>query len=61
MGAWEFVRDALEPVAGVLLLIALGWAASERGRVHQHLALLRRGSGSESASRAEGFSAMTGR
>jgi hypothetical protein len=61
MGAWEFVGDTLEPVVGVLLLIALAWAASERARVHHHLALLRRGSGTEPASRAAGFSAVTGR
>ena len=38
MGAWGFVVDAFGPVALGLLLMALGWAAFERGRIHHQLA-----------------------
>ena len=58
MGAWEFVVDVARPLAAGLLLIALGWAASERGRIHHDLARQRRVSGIESASRADRFSAL---
>jgi len=58
MGAWELVVDALRPLVVGLLLIALGWAASERGRIHHHLAQVRRVSGLESAGRANRFGAL---
>ncbi len=58
MGAWEFVVDVFRPVAVGLLLVALGWAASERGRIHHDLVRLRRVSGIESASRSDRFSAL---
>ena len=35
MGAWDLFVGLLGPVMVGLLLIVLGWAASERGRVHQ--------------------------
>jgi hypothetical protein len=38
MGTWALVVDVIGPVAVGLLLIALGWAALERGRVHHFLA-----------------------
>ena len=38
MGAWGFVVDVVGSVAVGLLLIALGWAALERGRIHHQLA-----------------------
>ena len=41
MGTWALVVDVVGPVAVGLLLIALGWAALERGRVH-HLLVRRR-------------------
>jgi hypothetical protein len=37
MGAWDSLVGIFEPVALGILLIALGWAARERGRVHHHL------------------------
>ena len=58
MGAWELVVDVIRPVAVGLLLIALGWAASERGRAHQQLPQLRRLAGLESADHADRFSAL---
>ena len=45
MGAWGGVVDAFQSVAVGLLLIALGWAAHERGRIHRDLPQLRRVSG----------------
>ena len=45
MGAWGVVVDAFQSVAVGLLLIALGWAAHERGRIHRDLPQLRRSSG----------------
>ena len=56
MRAWDCLVGILEPVAVVLLLIALGWAASERGRVHDHLAQLRRVSGVNATGGADRFS-----
>jgi hypothetical protein len=37
MGAWDSLEGISEPVALTLLLIALGWAARARGRVHRYL------------------------
>jgi hypothetical protein len=45
MGAWGVVVDAFQSAAVGLLLIALGWAAHERGRIHRDLPQLRRISG----------------
>jgi hypothetical protein len=56
MGAWNFLAGISEPVAMGLLLIALGWAASERGRVHHHLRQLRGGSRVDATARAKRFS-----
>ena len=44
MGAWDVFVGLLGPVMVGLLLIVLGWAASERGRVHHYLAHRRRAS-----------------
>lgn len=35
MSAWGLLGDVLAAVAGGLLLIVLGWAAVERGKVHR--------------------------
>jgi hypothetical protein len=56
MGAWEVLAGMLEPVAVGLLLIVLGWAASERARIHRQLAQLRRVSGGSATGRADPFS-----
>ena len=37
MGAWGVVVDVLGSVAVGLLLMVLGWAAIERGRIHRQL------------------------
>lgn len=55
MGAWGFLVDVVGPVAVGLLLIALGWAALERGRIHHQLARLR--SGKDAAAHAGGWRA----
>lgn len=53
MGAWEFLVGVFGPVAVGLLLMALGWAAFERGRIHHQLARLR--SGKDAAAHAGGW------
>lgn len=54
MGEWERVVGVLEPVAIGLLLIILGWAAFERGRIHHHLAPRRGDSGQHAAAHLGG-------
>jgi hypothetical protein len=49
MGTWALVVDVIGPVAVGLLLIALGWAALERGRVHHFLARRRSKAGQPGA------------
>ena len=49
MGTWALVVDVFGPVAVGLLLIALGWAALERGRVHHFLARRRSKAGQPGA------------
>jgi hypothetical protein len=39
---WPVVADVIAPAAGILLLIVLGWAAVERGRIHRRWAQRRR-------------------
>lgn len=41
IGAWGVVVDAMLAVAVGLLLMALGWAAHERGRIHRDRTRLR--------------------
>ena len=45
MGVWDFLEGIFKSVAVGLLLIAIGWAAAERGRIHHYLAQQRRVSG----------------
>jgi hypothetical protein len=45
MGAWDFLEGIFKSVAVGLLLIAMGWAAAERGRIHHYLSQQRRVSG----------------
>jgi hypothetical protein len=56
MRFWSFLVGVFEPVAVGLLVIALGWAASERGRAHDHLARLRRVAGVNATGGADRFS-----
>jgi hypothetical protein len=37
MGAWDVAVSVFQPVATGLFLVALGWAARERGRAHRDL------------------------
>jgi hypothetical protein len=61
MGASDVLVGIFEAVSVGLLLIALGWAASERGRVHHHLAQRRRVPGVKATGPADRFSTLTGR
>ena len=45
MSAWTLFVDVVGLVFAGLLMIALGWAAVERGRVHREWARLRRALG----------------
>jgi hypothetical protein len=49
MDMWGLVVEVLGAVAVGLLLIALGWAAIERGSIHHRLTRLRRDPGRSAA------------
>ena len=42
MGTWPFFVDVVEVAVTILLMLALGWAAIERGRVHREWVRLQR-------------------
>ena len=45
MSAWPFFVDVVGTAAAILLLLALGWAAIERGRIHREWVRLQRDPG----------------
>jgi hypothetical protein len=45
MSAWPFFVDVVGIAVAILLLLALGWAAIERGRIHRDWVRLRRDRG----------------
>ena len=42
MSAWAFFVDVVGMAVTILLMLALGWAAIERGRIHREWARLQR-------------------
>ena len=42
MSAWPFFVDVIEVTVAILLMLLLGWAAIERGRIHREWVRLQR-------------------
>jgi hypothetical protein len=42
MSAWSFFVDVVGVTVTTLLVVAVGWAASERGQIHREWVRLRR-------------------